>query len=132
MGRLIKRDCSYQRTHILQVKTNDKNNFSKRLRRNKVQNNDTLSNRTTYNKKEYIEIEKQSEIEFYKKTERLKKERLERELAKANITWEENERRYRENQKKNSETRQRKIKEMKEKESESDEFFARMDKLYSK
>jgi len=106
--------------------------FQKDSEGTKFRTNDTLSNRTTYNKKEYIEIEKQSEIEFYKKTERLKKERLERELAKANITWEENERRYRENQKKNSETRQRQIKEMKEKESESDEFFARMDKLYSK
>ena len=106
--------------------------FQKDSEGTKFRTNGTLSNRTTYNKKEYIEIEKQSEIEFYKKTERLKEERLERELAKANITWEENERRYRENQKKNSETRQRQIKEMKEKESEADEFFARMDKLYSK
>ena len=106
--------------------------FQKDSEGTKFRTNGTLSNRTTYNKKEYIEIEKQSEIEFYKKTERLKEERLERELAKANITWEENERRYRENQKKNSETRQRQIKEMKETESEADEFFARMDKLYSK
>ena len=105
--------------------------FQKDSEGTKFRTNGTLSNRTTYNKKEYIEIEKQSEIEFYKKTKRLKEERLERELAKANITWEENERQYRENQKNRRKEWERKDREMKEKESEADEFFARMDKLYS-